>query len=191
MGVEEYRLPITSTDVVSHTPHDYSGTFQGGCSARFTDSRRALNRSRRALNPSKQPREGNASLFYTKCSFQPCLSRADCVDQATNTPPCHLHANTASAVPADKTINFETHILSNTGPTGTVQEMSKARPTHVQQTFNTYVCTQSMLSKTCSSQHTQLSNACINIHLAQEMHMIPYITCYMHVCNYRCFRDGD
>ena len=32
--------------VVLPTPHDYSGTFQGGYSARFTASRRSCNGSR-------------------------------------------------------------------------------------------------------------------------------------------------
>ena len=40
VGVEENRLPVTSSDVVLPTPHDFSGTFQVGCSARFTASRR-------------------------------------------------------------------------------------------------------------------------------------------------------
>ena len=42
VGVEEYSLTITSTDVVSHTPHGYSGAFQGGYSARSIASRRLL-----------------------------------------------------------------------------------------------------------------------------------------------------
>ena len=54
MCVEDLRPPNTSTDVcgcalsvmlltlavVPPTPHDYSGTFQGGCSATFTASRK-------------------------------------------------------------------------------------------------------------------------------------------------------
>ena len=38
MGVKECRLPITGIDVALPTPHDYSGTFQGGYSARFQES---------------------------------------------------------------------------------------------------------------------------------------------------------
>ena len=43
VGVEEYRLPIASIAAVLPTPHDYSGAFEGGYSARFTASRRVLN----------------------------------------------------------------------------------------------------------------------------------------------------
>ena len=43
MGVEEYRLPLTSIDVVLPTAHDYSGAFQGGYNGRFTASWRVLN----------------------------------------------------------------------------------------------------------------------------------------------------
>ena len=53
VGVEEYRLPITGIDVALPTPHDYSGTFQGGYSARFAASRRVLKEARRALYPSE------------------------------------------------------------------------------------------------------------------------------------------
>ena len=41
--------------VVLPTPHDYSGTFQGGYNARFTASRRVLKAPRRVL-PQKQIR---------------------------------------------------------------------------------------------------------------------------------------
>ena len=50
--------------VVLPTPHDYSGTFQGGYSARFTASRRVLKGARRVLYPSKQPRENTAAKDY-------------------------------------------------------------------------------------------------------------------------------
>ena len=43
--------------VVLPTPHDYSGTFQGGYSARFIASRRVRKGARRVLYPSKQPKE--------------------------------------------------------------------------------------------------------------------------------------
>ena len=59
MDVEEWRPPNTSTDVwlcisvtlltlavVLPTPHDYSGTFQGGYSVRFIVSRRVVSRGR-------------------------------------------------------------------------------------------------------------------------------------------------
>ena len=39
--------------VVLPIPHDYSGTFQGGYSARFIASRRVLKGARRALYTSK------------------------------------------------------------------------------------------------------------------------------------------
>ena len=57
VGVEEYRLPITSIDVALPTPHDYSGTFQGGYSARFTASKRVLEGAIRALYHSKNSYE--------------------------------------------------------------------------------------------------------------------------------------
>ena len=74
MDVEEWRPPNTSTDVwlctsvmlltlavvmlltlavVLPTPYDYSGTFQGGYSARFIVSRRVLKGARKALSPFK------------------------------------------------------------------------------------------------------------------------------------------
>ena len=53
VGVEEYRLPITSIAVVLPTPHDYSGAFQGGYSAKFIASRRVLKGARRAVYPSE------------------------------------------------------------------------------------------------------------------------------------------
>ena len=49
--------------VVLPTPHDYSGTFQGGYSARFIASR-VLKGARRVLYPSKQPRENTAAKDY-------------------------------------------------------------------------------------------------------------------------------
>ena len=48
--------------VVLPTPHDYSGTFQGGYSARFIASRRVLKGARRVLYPLKQPRENRAEV---------------------------------------------------------------------------------------------------------------------------------
>ena len=75
VGVEEWRLPNTSTDVwlctfchvadsccgIAHTTY-YSGTFEGGYSARFIASNRAPEGAGRALYPSKQPRE-NTGLW--------------------------------------------------------------------------------------------------------------------------------
>ena len=83
MGVKKSRPPNTSTDVcgcalsvmlltlavVLSTPHDYSGTFQGGYSARFTASRRALKGARRALYPLKQLKESAYThnlLYHTQ-----------------------------------------------------------------------------------------------------------------------------
>ena len=53
VDVEEYRLPITSIDVVLPTPHDCSGAFQRGYSARFTASRRALKEAGKVQYSSK------------------------------------------------------------------------------------------------------------------------------------------
>ena len=57
LSVEEYRLPITNTDVVLSTPHDSNGTFEGGYSAKFTASRRVLKGARRDSVPFKNSRE--------------------------------------------------------------------------------------------------------------------------------------
>ena len=40
---------LLTLSVVLPTPHDYSGTFQGGYSARLTASRKALKGARRIL----------------------------------------------------------------------------------------------------------------------------------------------
>ena len=48
-------VTLLTLAVVLPTPHDYSGTFQGGYSARFIASR-VLKGARRVLYPSKQPR---------------------------------------------------------------------------------------------------------------------------------------
>ena len=72
MDIEEWRPPNTSTDVwlctfchvvlslavVLPTPHDYSGTIQGGYSARFIASRGGFLREQEGFcTLQKQPRE--------------------------------------------------------------------------------------------------------------------------------------
>ena len=78
VGVEEYTLPITSIDVVLFTPHDYSGAFQGGYSARFTASRRVLKGARRALFPSQMAKRQQYSCHchsvkYSTAAMVDCL----------------------------------------------------------------------------------------------------------------------
>ena len=58
--------------VVLQTPHDYSCTFQGGYSARFTASRRALKGERRVLEseaavPGLQPQGGLLRVWFIAC----------------------------------------------------------------------------------------------------------------------------
>ena len=48
--------------VVLPTPHDYSGTFEGGYSARFIASRRVLIGARRVLYTSKRSKENRAEV---------------------------------------------------------------------------------------------------------------------------------
>ena len=46
------------------TPYDYSGTFQGGYSARIIASRRVLKGARKVVSPTnKQPRENSGNTF--------------------------------------------------------------------------------------------------------------------------------
>ena len=52
--------------VVLPTPHDYSGTFQGGYSARFTPSRRGLMGARRSLETAKNYAGPST---YTQCVY--------------------------------------------------------------------------------------------------------------------------
>ena len=53
--------------VVLLTPHDYSGTFQVGCSARFTASRRVPKGAKMVLYLSKTVYEENSAS--TSCSY--------------------------------------------------------------------------------------------------------------------------
>ena len=94
VGVEENTLPITSIDVALPTPHDYSGAFQGGCSARFTASRRVLKGARRAQYPSETAQGEHCSQLslnsYNK--FTSAQMHTSSVDQLTWFP-ASVHLN--------------------------------------------------------------------------------------------------
>ena len=57
-------VTLLTLAVVLPAPHDYSGTFQGGYSARFIATRRVLKGARRVLYLQKQLRENTVMQWW-------------------------------------------------------------------------------------------------------------------------------